>query len=375
VPRPDLAVFETVPEGKVGAGELPSVTVGGCLDLANAMDDVEYVVTPVLAQRQVVTLTGNPGHGKSTTISSIAASIALQEPLGAMRPERPGLAYIVSAEDIDGTRLRIFGEAIRRKLDAEQRARLNRNLRWVQLFGMVAPSFIREWIEEDAAGADVAAVFLDTGPAMFGGESENDNVEMQAFVTGCRVLTRLPGGPCIVVLWHPAKGATADNLLPRGGSALLGAIDGNLTIWHDTDAGIATLARSSTKWRGEHFDPLHFRLDVIPLILPSGKHVSIRVAVPVDGVAASSAKPIRRDTALDALREAIGELGQRMPGTSTIPGGVRVITLEQWRARWALRTGYAESGPDSIRTNFNKDKDALLKGGKIRISSPYVWPT
>ena len=363
------------PSSSSSGAELPNVTIGGCLDLAERMEDIEFILAPVLVQGQLVTLTGHPGHGKSTIGSAMATAIALQEPLGTMRPMRSGLVYFVSAEDLDGTRKRFIAEAIHRRLNDDARTRLNRNLRWAHLEGIVAPSIIREYIEQDAAGADVAAVFLDTGPAMFAGESENDNVEMQNFASGCRVLTRLPGRPCVVVFWHPSKGALADGLTPRGGSALLGAVDGNLTIWHVADTSEAMLARSPWKWRGEHFDPIRLRFEVVPLVLPSGKHDSIKVALADDDPAPlpRSAKPVRREVGLDALREIVSECGQRMAGTSTIPPGVKAVTLEQWRTRWALRTGYADSGADSIRSNFNKDKDALLKAGEIAISAPYVW--
>ena len=80
-----------------------------------------------------------------------------------------------------------------------------------------------------------------------------------------------------------------------------------------------------------------------------------------------------RDVALDALREAIGEYGQVMPDTSTIPKGVKAVTLDQWKARWMLRTGYEDSSGNSIAVNFHKDKDALLKAGKVSISKPYAW--
>lgn len=363
---------EFKPEAECVAG-LPRAIVGGCLDLANAMPDLEYVASPCLIQGQVITLTGHPGHGKSTTGAGMAFAVALGERLGALLPVLPGRVYYVSAEDIEGTRRRIFAEAARRRLSADERVRLNHNLRWVQLNGAMTPGLILAHIEEDAGGELVRAVFVDTGPALFSGDDENANVAMQQFATDCRMLTTLSGAPCVVIYWHPAKSATADNLAPRGGSALLGAVDGNLTVWLDPESGIATLARSAWKWRGEHFDPLHFRFDSVDLLLPSGRASSIRIAVPVDGAPQREAKPARRDVALDALREVIGEYGERMPEPSTIPKGTKAATLDQWRSRWQLRTGYTDSTPDSVRTNFNKDKDALLKAGMVTISAPYVW--
>lgn len=75
--------------------------------------------------------------------------------------------------------------------------------------------------------------------------------------------------------------------------------------------------------------------------------------------------------ALDALREAIGEHGEPMLGTE----GRQGVTLEQWKGQWALRTGFDDSSNNSLNVNFHKDKDALLKAGKVSISKPYVWVT
>ena len=61
-----------------------------------------------------------------------------------------------------------------------------------------------------------------------------------------------------------------------------------------------------------------------------------------------------------------------MSETSAIPKGVKAVTLEQWKSRWALRTGYEDSGGNSINVNFHKDKDALLKAGKVAICKPYA---
>ena len=210
------AHLASIPEQRSKAIHLPSVTIGGCIDLANAMPDLQPVLGSLFYQGQVVTLTANPGHGKSTTMISACVSLALQTSYGAMQPQRDGLAYYCSVEDLEGTRKRIFAEAVTRNLSVADRERLNRNLRWVQLHSVTAPSILREYIEEDAQGAKINTVMIDTGPAMFAGDNENDNVQQQQFVTEGRVLTNLPGTPCVVLFWHPVKNASFDNLTPRG---------------------------------------------------------------------------------------------------------------------------------------------------------------
>ena len=118
-----------------------------------------------------------------------------------------------------------------------------------------------------------------------------------------------------------------------------------------------------------------FRLRSVDLgVDVDGDHVSTCVIDPGEAPAAgANRKPVRRDVALDALREAIGEHGEKMPGTSTIPPGVMAVTMEQWKGRWILRTGYDAADADSVRNNFNKDRKALLETRRIGVSSPWVW--
>jgi hypothetical protein len=259
-----------------------NIVMGGCLALADAMPDVSYVMSPVLVQRQVLTLTGRAGHGKSTVAIAIAFALALDRELGPLKPLRRGLVYFISAEDTDGTRKRIYAEAIRHNLNPEERAAIDTRLRWVHVNVTMNPALIAEYLRDDARAQSISAVFVDTGLALFAGDDENANQQMQAFAVSCRVLTELDGAPCVLVFWHPVKNANADNLIPRGGSALLNAIDGNLTLWLDADTDTATLAHTS-KWRADLFEPIDFTLETVQLVMPSGAYASIRIATPKTG--------------------------------------------------------------------------------------------
>lgn len=258
-----------------------NILTGGCLTLADAMADVHYIMEPALVQRQLLTLTGRTGHGKSTVGIAMAFALALGRELGPLKPRRPGLIYYVSAEDTDGTRKRIYAEAIRHKLTVEERAAIDKRLRWVHVNVTMNPMLIAEHIREDADVQQVSAIFVDTGVALFAGDDDNQNTQMQAFATASRALTEIDGAPCVVLFWHPVKNASADNLVPRGGSALLNAIDGNLTLWLDVESDTATLGH--TKWRADIFEPIEFALETFPLIMPSGASSSVKIATPKTG--------------------------------------------------------------------------------------------
>ena len=249
------------------------VTIGGALTLALRMPDVEYVLLPILTKGQLGTLTGHPGSCKTTLFVGISAALALDRPFGPLSPEADGLVYIVSAEDFQGTRNRIFAEAVRLRLDGDERIRLDDRLRWVHVDSNVGAATIRAEIERDAAGRGVAMIFVDTGPALFCGDDENDNVALRNFVESFRQMASLPGSPVTVLAWHPNKGATADRLEPRGASAIKGTVDFCLTAWRDDDR----VTLGYTKVRAQHFDPIEGRLTAIDLVAESGARFSAPV--------------------------------------------------------------------------------------------------
>lgn len=251
----------------------PGIEVGGSLTMALGMPDLEYVAFPCYTKGQVGTVTGHPGHGKTTFKVGMSVALALRRAYGPIEPAADGLFYIVSAEDFQGTRNRILGEAARLHLDAGDRELLDARLRWVHVDTNVGARAIKSAIEVDANGRDVALIFVDTGPALFCGDDENDNVALRNFVESFSVMAALPGTPATALAWHPSKGATADRLEPRGASAIKGTCDFNLTIWREDDR----VTLGYTKVRGQHFDAIEGKLSAVELVAASGNHYSAPV--------------------------------------------------------------------------------------------------
>jgi hypothetical protein len=83
--------------------------------------------------------------------------------------------------------------------------------------------------------------------------------------------------------------------------------------------------------------------------------------------------------ALDALREAIGEYGELMPATSTIPKGVHAVTLERWRERFKLRYGSDPGGDQrragTTRQAFLRAREHLATANAVEVCDPFVWVT
>ena len=104
----------------------------------------------------------------------------------------------------------------------------------------------------------VQLIIVDTSAAYFEGESENDNAQAGDHARMLRSLTRLDGGPCVVVNCHPTKYATDNNLVPRGGGAFLNEMDGNMPCINDD--GLVRVQRDNAKFRGPQWDPIVFEL-------------------------------------------------------------------------------------------------------------------
>jgi hypothetical protein len=268
--------------------EKTGVTIGGALRLALTMPDPRgRRVTDLLERPTRHCYRAPPVTARQPSSSGYAFTWRSAVPSVRLRQKRTGCFYIVSAEDLQGTRNRVLGEAARLHLDADGRALLDERLRWVQVDTNAGAATIREAIEDDAAGRDVALIFVDTGPALFCGDDENDNIAQRNFIEGFISWRYLPGSPVTVLAWHPSKGATADRLEPRDASAIKGTCDFNLTIWRDEDR----VTLHYTKVRAQHFDPIEGKLSTVELEAASGQ----RYFAPIVTLDVTDDRPERAD--------------------------------------------------------------------------------
>jgi predicted transcriptional regulator len=90
----------------------------------------------------------------------------------------------------------------------------------------------------------------------------------------------------VLVNAHPVKNAKQDNLVPVGGGAFLNEVDGNLTLWSNSEKQ-ATLHWQG-KFRGPEFDPLAFEMETVSsdkVIDAKGRLMPSVVAKPVGELA------------------------------------------------------------------------------------------
>jgi hypothetical protein len=204
----------------------------------------------ILQKRRIYALTGRTGDGKTAIKLSLSYHFAEKVPLAGREVERCRVLYL-AGENPDDVKGRWIAMGDHLGFDTK-----TIDVHFVEGVFKVSELYDQLQDEADAIGG-VGAVMVDTSAAFFEGDAENDNPQIGNHARMLRRLTELPGRPLVVVGCHPAKYATNDNMLPRGGGSFIAEIDGNLT-------GIATEKVVEMHWagkfRGPDFEPINFEI-------------------------------------------------------------------------------------------------------------------
>lgn len=333
---------------------------------AGTMLDTNYIIKHLVGPGELVVGYGAPKSGKTFFAADLGLSVAAGLEWFGHRVHA-GLVLYIASEMGARMQRRVHAWLERHHLDdvpfviVPRAVNLLDELDVERLF-MTLDALVA------TRGRPVLIVVDTLARSMVGGDENSAQDMGRAVSVGDRLRDTL--GAATLLVHHAGKDIAKGS---RGSSALLGAADVFIRIEADDQGShLATIEWSRDGEAGQCYG---FRLPVVELGTdPDGDPVRTCVLEPCNAPAApSKSKATRRDVALDALREIIGDLGERVPETSTIPPGVRAVTLDQWRARWTLRTGYDESTGNSVAVNFHKDKAALLAADRIAISKPYVW--
>ena len=86
-----------------------------------------------------------------------------------------------------------------------------------------------------------------------------------------------------------------------------------------------------------------------------------------------AAMPNGARVAINALEEAIGDLGAIPPASNHIPPATKAVTTDQWRD-YAYRRGISTSArPRAQQVAFERAVKQLQAARAIGIWEPYVW--
>ncbi len=226
----------------------------------------DYLVDQILQRRFVYALTARTGHGKTALALLIARLVSGSDarPMFGSHEVDKGTVVYFAGENPDDVRIRaIVDDKLARRDPHDDR------IAFIPGTFNLAAMFEACKAGADRLGGKLDLIIVDTSAAYFTGDDENSSAQMGPHARDLRRLTELPGGPCVLVLCHPAKHVDdARQLLPRGSGAFVAEIDGNLTLWKTDD----TVELSHTdKLRGPGFEPMTFRLERIqcPAVIDS----------------------------------------------------------------------------------------------------------
>jgi hypothetical protein len=215
----------------------------------------EYTVVGVLIRRFLYSLTGQTGAGKTAITLRLAASAALGQLFAGRETKRCRVLY-AAAENPDDVRMRWIALAQHMHFDPDA-------IEVYFIEGAFSISKVGASLRAEAerVGGDFGLVIIDTGPAFFEGDDENNRKQMGDHARLMRGLINIiPGGPTVVVNCHPVKNAAADNLLPAGGGSFLNEVDGNLTAARNDSI---TELHWQGKFRGPDFAPMSFLIKTV----------------------------------------------------------------------------------------------------------------
>jgi AAA domain len=214
----------------------------------------DYLLDGVCLKGFMYAMTAPTGSGKTALLMRLAMCVAEGREFSGREVTKGKVLYL-AGENPDDVRMRWLAMAEHMAFDADT----------IEVFFIAGvydidrrmKKVVKQLVEKMG---DVTLVVVDTGPAYFMGDNENDNVEMINHAKILRSLVNLPGNPTVIAAMHPTKNAARDSLLPRGGGAFLNEIDGNLTAWKDD---MTVTLHWAGKHRGVNFDPMNFELSSV----------------------------------------------------------------------------------------------------------------
>jgi len=302
-----------------------------------------YTLDGILQERFCYSLTAATGAGKTAIALRLAVHVALGRKLGDRDVKRGRVLYFASENSVD-VQARWIAMAEHCGFDVN-----TTDVFFVS--GATKLSEIADRITTEAAAlGDLGLVVVDTSAATFEGADENGNVDSLQHAKRMRSLTELRGGPTVLVLCHPKKNATPDNLIPRGGGSFIAEIDGNLCA-RKSDSAVEL--HWAGKFRGIDFAPMQFRLDTVTaqrLIDARGRKIPTVMATPMDEAGKEALAVAARSDEDQVLRAIYGH-----PGTSstTLP--------RRWvgRCATAVLTGCRCGGP-LANNKVNRSRGKLI---------------
>jgi putative DNA primase/helicase len=212
------------------------------------------------------------------------------------------------------------------------------------------------------------SVVIDTLNRAAVGADENASGDMGRVIESAKQLQQRLGG-LVLLVHHSGKDHTKGL---RGHSSLYAALDAVIEVTRTSEQRSWKVEKLKDGCDGEEHS---FSLSPVDLGTDEyGEQMSSCVVLPGDiGGAKRPRKPPtgkNQRLVLTAVRDIISQSGERMPGTSSIPAGIKAVKVEEViaRARHLLVTDEKRK-PERIREAIQ----SLAETDYVGLSDPYVW--
>jgi hypothetical protein len=253
----DLIAREAKPwtqqEGAGGKEELSPHLLQSSAEFTQAFQPPDFLIETILCRRYIYSLTGHPGRGKTAVALFLAGLVGEGRRLGNLEVDK-GRVLILAGENPTDSKMCWITLGQQMDFDVE-----TADVHFIEGTFKISEKLDAIHREVEALGG-VDFVIIDSSAAYFEGDDENNNTQAGHHARLLRELTTLKGGPCVLVLCHPPKGAGEENLQPRGGGSFLAEVDGNLTLTKDH---MTVTLHWQSKLRGPDFLPVNFQLRAV----------------------------------------------------------------------------------------------------------------
>jgi AAA domain len=331
-----------------------------------------WLLKGLLARGETSGWIGPPGSLKSALLTSVAIAVSSGEDFCGKRSKGKFSVIYFALERADLVRRRLRAHHHRDGLASLPIAVVG------HVIDLMSPKTVELIVAtidtvQEKFGLPVGLIIFDTYPkaiAAGGGDEDKARDQGVAFANLQRIKDlRLVH---VALVGHCGKDKSRG---ARGSNAWLGDADVMIEI-DGSNIRTATVTKANDMAEG-HLGS--FQAEVVDLGPDEdGDAITVFIAVPVNAAPAPNKRPERPLTpaakiALQALTEALQEVGETPPASNHIPAGVRTVTIERWR-EYAYRLGISPSNePRARQQAFKRAWESLRAASKIGVWDNCVW--
>jgi hypothetical protein len=233
----------------------PPSRVTGAGTFMRSYVPISYTIGGILPSGYLYGLTAKQGSGKTAWKIAATIAVAMNRPDVIGCDVESGRVAYVSIENPTDFKMKLAVNCYAHHVSYDEI-----EPRVAIIDGRDTPEQVIEGLKLDAKeNGPFQLVCFDTFQAGFaaaGAGAFNDNEAVLNYVIRLRPLTTLPGSPSVLAAFHPTKNAGEAELIPYGGGSTYNEIDGNLTLWKETQIKLY-----HNRLRGPEFEPRFFRIE------------------------------------------------------------------------------------------------------------------